>query len=324
MVEGVGDIGAGLGVQRAIALGLVAIAAGVAVEEVVVVDPDVAIGLLEADVVALTGVVVHKADVANLDIFAGFDDQAETVEDGIVAHALDGDTSAITIAIQIEVALVHIGRVSDIADEADGKGLGAAVLHAVRNNIGNARLRLILAVRQSHGVLVLLGDVEHSGAGLQGAIGIVRADGILAHESVALADMRRHAQRFGGHSLVGLLGGADDGHDLHLIVAGLQAEGVSTHRAGVLPHQLIVQLRPAGGGAGGRHVDVVGVIRRVNRPFNVSGLQPTASLADRVGARRADGEGNQAHQQREEAQNTDELLCANLHPSSSFPVFCGS
>ena len=200
VVVGVGNIGRGLGVQRAVALDLVGVGAGVAIEEVAVVDPAVVVALLQADVVALAGVTVHGGQVADLHVGGVLDAQAKAVEHRVVADALYGD--AVLARVNEQIALVQVGGVGDIADDAHAQG-GARLLIIVEHGV------------QIHRVLVGLGDIDHHGVGLQAAVLVVGAAGGAVHKAVARAVMGHDGDGVGGHG--GAL--AAVGHHLKDVVA---------------------------------------------------------------------------------------------------------
>lgn len=80
----------------------------------------------------------------------------------------------------------------------------------------------------------------------------------------------------GDHFLAGVV------HDLQLVAARLQTQGVYPHVAGVLPDQLVVQFGPALGPGGG-HVGGVAGHAGGDSPGGVGAFQP-AGLGDEAGA----------------------------------------
>ena len=108
-------------VQGAVTLDLVLVAAGMAVEKVAVVHPDVLVVLLEADVVAFVGIHVHDADIADFDILSVLDADAPAVRRSVVADPFKSQRKPLFFAkIYENIALVGHFRVRHVANQADG------------------------------------------------------------------------------------------------------------------------------------------------------------------------------------------------------------
>ena len=103
-------------VQSTVALDLVLIAAGLAVEKVAVVHPNVLVILLEADVVAFVGIDVHDANIADFDILRVLDADTPAIRRRIVANPFERYRHPLFFAhIDYDIAMVRFLRVGHIA-----------------------------------------------------------------------------------------------------------------------------------------------------------------------------------------------------------------
>ena len=117
-----GDIGGLLAVQRTVALHLVGIGTRIAIEEVVVVNPDILVVLLQTNIVALVAIHVHDAQVADFHILCVLDTDAPAIHHGIGTHALHRHVGIFgTAEIDHQVARFKNTRVSHITNQTDVK-----------------------------------------------------------------------------------------------------------------------------------------------------------------------------------------------------------
>ena len=133
-----------LDVHSAVALGLISIAAWLAIEEVAVMNPHVRIARVERDGI------VHAAnytDVANLHTFAVTHQHTETVERGIVANALDGDghIAVFVLALYLKafatrLKAVHIA-ILDGANHTNGQWRGVVAFLIIVDDVLQALCR---------------------------------------------------------------------------------------------------------------------------------------------------------------------------------------
>ena len=276
MVIGVCDISGGLGVQSAVALYLVCVRASVAIEEITVMHPDMVVALLQAAVIALAAVAVHKADVAHFHVGTVLHDQTKAVEHGVRADTLDGDASL--GGVDHQITLGHICRVRDIADKAQAQRTLLLVLLVCRDDVlhaGHICRTLAGGVDAgSHSVLVGIGDVYHDSIRFQRAVLVVCAGRSTVYKAKTASVMRLYVQLRGLRRLGGIFLAADHRHDLHGIAAGFQTHSVCPETIRILAHQHGVQLGIAA--ACGLDIDVIARCTGDSAPFCIRRLQVAA------------------------------------------------
>ena len=113
-------------VESAVSFGLVSVAAGMPVEEVAIVHPNVAVVMLQADIVAFTAIAVDDADIADFDRWCTFDADSPAVDGGIVAYTFDGDTGTCGFIAHIDdnIAFIGYGGVGYLSDNPYQKRSG--------------------------------------------------------------------------------------------------------------------------------------------------------------------------------------------------------
>ena len=239
-----------LDIARAVALGMVAAAVG-SVEEVVMVNPDVAVvGVKRQSVVHAA----HDADVAELHALGVAHQEPEALDGSVLSDALEGH-----VQLRVGVAPLHLDALllaadgievvlGDESDEAEGDGGGVIALLVCGNDgLQAGTLRGAALAGGDHGGLDglrrILGHIEHLGAALQRAVAVVGSRRVAAHEGKALAGVAayRHVGGLAG-SASHLLAVVVDGHHPDAVGAGLQAHHVGAAVAAVVAHQLSVYL----------------------------------------------------------------------------------
>ena len=91
-----------------------------AVEKVIVVDPDILVILLERDVVAFVGINIHNADVSDFQILGSFDAETPAICSRIITDAFNSHRKALFFAhIDGDVALVGHFGVRHISQETN-------------------------------------------------------------------------------------------------------------------------------------------------------------------------------------------------------------
>ena len=285
VVVGKSHVGRLFAVQGAVALGLVGGAAGLAVEEVAVVHPDVVVVLLQADVVALVAVAVHRAEVAHLHVGGVLDAQAPAVGHGIVAHTFHGDAAGSQIVIfHHEVAVQHVGQVGNLAHQA----------HEQRARVAPPFKPIENALQPHAGVGGGPGHVQ--GNGVFGGLRNVNNHGIAFHRAVEVISTRHPAAAEGKPGAVlgqhgqgaGYRGGAfhapHDGHNPQRVRARRQAQRIGPVKGAVAADELVVELLVDDARATVVHVVALG--RGNGLPLHVGRLQPAIRLYDgqRLGA----------------------------------------
>ena len=266
MVKGVRDIAGGLGIQCAVALCLVRIGTGIAVKHVTVMHPDVVIACREADIIALGGIAVHKADVSDLYVGAFLDDQTKAVEGRICADAFDGQTAG--HGIHIEIAARERARIRDVADKADADRTGLGIAFQIGDDVLDAcdcrGCALLVRKRCLDAVLGRIRDIDHGRIAFQRAILIVSAGRGTLHPAEAAPVMCNGCHlRFTG--LGRILLAADHGYDLECVAACLQTGYISTEAACILTDEHTVNLLAVS-------VDIVAVCTGNGLPLRIGSL----------------------------------------------------
>ena len=279
-----------LDVDGSIALFLVGVAAGLSVEHVKVVHPDVLIVGIDAD-----GIVhaEHVGEVAQLNAGGIADEEAEACGDSIVANALDGDIEGRvgTLAFHLNA----LGRAEELiavgccysAYDADGQRTGLKTFLIAVDNVLQAGEGLC-------GALAVLDNVERDGLGIilgdvyDTCIALERAVVVVGTHTLGPALMGKARTVVGldtdGCSLVGsgshLCPIGIYGHYLECIVGGLdQSHHVGPPIGAVVAHQLGIDERIVGVVAA-LHIDMIGPGSIEGVELHIGGLHPAAGLGD--------------------------------------------
>jgi hypothetical protein len=238
-----GHVGRKLDVHGAVALDLVRGAPGHAVEVVVVVDPDVVVGLLQADVVARGAVDVHDPEIADLKVRCVLDAHAPTVRGGVVAHALEGHVAGREIFVcEKDVAVLRGCGTRHLPNHPDDERTAVfALCKGVEDGL-DAHAGIGIGAGDGHGdgVLGLLGKIENDGAGHGGAVEVVGAGNISAGECESRAVVGGDGQRAVTAAVPSLP--ETTGTTFKGIASGLEADRVGPPVGAVGADQGIVEL----------------------------------------------------------------------------------
>ena len=258
-----------LDVDGSIALFLVGVAAGLSVEHVKVVHPDVLIVGIDAD-----GIVhaEHVGEVAQLNAGRIADEEAEACGDSIVANALDGDIEGRigTLSFYLNAfgrteELIAVGSCYSAYD-ADGQRTGLKTFLIAVDNVLQAGEGLggalaVLDNVECDGLGIILGDVYDTCVALERTVVVVGTHTL----GPALMGKARTVVGLDtdGCSLVGsgshLCPIGIYGHYLECIVGGLdQSHHIGPSIGAVVAHQLGIDKRIVGVVAA-LHIDMIGL-----------------------------------------------------------------
>ena len=172
-----------LDVHRAVTLGLIGIAARLAVEEVAVMNPHVRVARVERD-----GIVhaANDADVANLYTFAVTHQHTEAVEGGIFADALDGDghVAVFVLALHLQafatrIETVHIA-ILDSADHTNGQWRRVVAFLIIVDDVLQALCRGVFRRRSlhvgAHRLGIICPNIDHLGTLAERTIILIGTD----------------------------------------------------------------------------------------------------------------------------------------------------
>ena len=272
MVVGVCDIGGSLGVQCTVALDLVGIRTGIAIEEIAVVHPDMIVALLQAAVIALTAVAVHKADVAHLHVGAVFHDQTKSVEYGVRTDTLNGNTGLCRIDHQI--ALRHICWIGDVAEKPQTQRALFLIFLISSDDIlhaGHICRTLACGINAcSYGILVGIRHIYNNCIFFQRAVLVIRTGRRAFHKAETASVVRLHIQRSCFPCLGLVFLSADNRNNFQLVASSCQSRHIHTKTGGVLPYQHIIHQRITAAG-----LDINMVIRGTAHsvPLRIGGFQ---------------------------------------------------
>ena len=275
MVVTEGDIGRLLAVECTIALHLVLVAARIAVKEVAVVHPHVAVVLLEPDVIAFIAIHVHDSEVTDFHVLRILDADAPAVRGRIGTDALDGHQHAfLLVHVHQDIALVRGIRVRDVAHQAEiERTFLEALLDGGKDRLeaGTVRRSALVVCRdvELDRVLRRFADVDNDGAVLERAVHLVGAGDVIVAERKSRAVVRLHRKRLrrSGRSLLAAL----HSRDLQRVVTRLEARHVHTPGGAVLADKLGIDLHV--GLARTAIVNVVAVGAVVG-PLRIRGFEP--------------------------------------------------
>ena len=259
-----------LAVQGAIALDLVLIAAGMAVEKVAVVDPNVLVVLLQADVVAFVRIDIHDAQVADFHILSILDADAPAVYRSIVTDTFHRHVGRFGLAeINHHVALHKRIRIRHIANEAQvERSRLVALLVAIQDAL--EALASILCALGIHGhihrhrIFGALGNINYGGSVLKRTVSLVGTRNTAIAERKTSSVMSFDRQRFRG-CRSGFLA-AFYRRDLERVATGLEANHVHTVLGTVFTDELGIHFNIVCTSA--RIIDVV-AIGTIRCPFGI-------------------------------------------------------
>ena len=182
-----------LTVEGTVALCLVGIRTGIAVEHVAVVNPDVLIVLLQTNIVTLVAAAVHETDVAYLSVACTLQTDTPSVGYGIIADTLDGNACAGILAIHVDDDVALVARAGDthVTENTEYEGTrlvaflqtGQDALQAC--TLGHVLIGTVHIYLTRHVVLVGIGDVDNLCITLQCTVGIVCTGSLRSVESIA-------------------------------------------------------------------------------------------------------------------------------------------
>ena len=279
-------------VQSAIALDLVFVAAGMAVEKIAIVHPDVLVVLLEADVVAFVGIHVHDANVPNFDILRVLDADAPSIRRRVVTYPFKRYGHPFFFAhINHDIAMVGFLRVCHIAHQTYcERTLFKAFLQRCQNILESRTFRYrTLAARhhvQLDRIFHRFRDVKDNGIVLERAVGIVSPRDVAIAKSKTAAVMCFYRNSLGSCKSP-FLASLDRNH-LERVVARLEANDIDAVLGTVFADERGIDLDIFG--ASPRIIDIV-TVGTVRSPFGISRFQRARNILKRnLGKNRRKGQ----------------------------------
>ena len=175
VVVRVGNISGFFGIQCTVALYLVGIRTGIAIEEIAVMYPDVVVALLQTAVIAFGAVAVHEAQIPNFNVRAVLHNQTKAIQNSIVANAFNGHASL--CGVHIQITLRQNSRVSDVADDSQAERTGfLAFFIGIDDCLYTSYSDIALAFciqTCSNRIFIFIRDIDNNGIRTQCAVFVV-------------------------------------------------------------------------------------------------------------------------------------------------------